>query len=155
MDGLNDRENERTTELEWLKLLTKYRDELITCPHCGYEFIYGFGEKKEYDICPACGKHRKEVCVLHFARNNVVLELGKMIYITHVDKYSSNYLQAIGKVVANKSNPSIWGIKLATSEDVEIKDSNGNIKMIPRDGVIPIVRNLKIKFNENTVGEIK
>lgn len=155
VDGLNDRENERTTELEWLKLLTKYRDELITCPHCGYEFIYGFGEKKEYDVCPACGKPRKEVCVLHFARSNVVLELGKMIYITHVDKYSSNYLQAIGKVVANKNNPSIWGIKLAMSEEVEIKDSNGNIKMIPKDGVIPIVRNLKIRFNENTVGEIK
>lgn len=27
VDGLSDRENERTTELEWLKLLSKYRDE--------------------------------------------------------------------------------------------------------------------------------
>ena len=46
VDGLQDRENERTTELEWLKVLTKYRDELIECPYCGHEYIVGFAEKK-------------------------------------------------------------------------------------------------------------
>ena len=30
VDGLADRENERTTELEWIKILCKYRDELLT-----------------------------------------------------------------------------------------------------------------------------
>lgn len=155
VDGLIDRENERTTEIEWLKLLTKYRDELLTCPNCGYEFIYGFEEKKAYDVCPACGKPRKEICVLHFTKSKVTLEPGKMIYLTHIDKYSSDYLSAVGKVVANKKNPSVWGIKLAMPNDVEIKDCEGNVKIVAKDGVIPIVRNLKIKFTPSSIAEIK
>ena len=42
--GLNDRENSRTTELEWIKLLCKYRDELISCS-CGHEYIMVFPTK--------------------------------------------------------------------------------------------------------------
>ena len=58
-------------------------------------------------------------------------------------------------VVSNKNNPSLWGIKLALNNSVEIKDEQGNIKVVDKNGVIPIVRKLKIKFNENTIGEIK
>ena len=155
VDGLVDRENGRTTEIEWLKLLTKYRDEIITCPHCGYEYIVGFSEKKKYDLCPACGKPTKEVCSLHIGRHTITLELGKRIYIHHVDKYSSAYNTAVGIVVANKLNPSLWGIKLALNCGVEIKDASGTVKQIDANGVIPIVKNLKIKFNENTIGEIR
>jgi hypothetical protein len=34
-------------------------------------------------------------------------------------------------------------------------DANGDVKVVNGNGVIPIVRNLKIKFNENTIGEIR
>lgn len=155
VDGLKDRENERTTELEWLKLLTKYRDELIQCPNCGYEYIIGFQEKKRYMACPACMKETKEVCNLIIGRNTVALDLGKKLYLNHINKYSSEYNTAIGKVVANKNNPAIWGIKLILDNDIMIKDAEGNEKIIQGNGVIPIVRNLKIKFKENTIGEIK
>lgn len=155
VDGLEDRENERTTELEWIKLLTKYRDELLTCPICGYEYICGFEEKKRYDVCPSCGKPTKDVCVLYLSKNKIVLEPEKMIYASHLDKYTSDYKTAVGKVVVNKNNPSLWGIKLALENDIEIKDCEGNEKVVAKDGVIPIVRNLKIRFKENLIGEIK
>ena len=155
VDGLSDRENERTTALEWIKLLTKFRDELITCPHCGHEYIVGYSEKKRYSECPLCNKKTKDFCSLHIGRSTIALDLGKMVYANHVDKYSSDYLLPVGKVVANKNNPSLWGIKLALLEDVEIKDASGNTKTVASDGIIPIIRNLKIKFNENTIGEIR
>ena len=135
--------------------MTRYRDELITCPYCGYEYIYGFGEKKETEVCPACGKEKRELCVLHLGKSDITLELGKKVYVTHVDKYASDYLRAIGIVVANKKNPSVWGIKLANYNDVLIKDADGNERTVAKDGVIPIVKNLKIKFNENVIGEIR
>ena len=112
-------------------------------------------EKKKYDVCPLCGKETKGFCTLHVGRNVIALELGKKIYISHVDKYSSNYNTAVGIVVANKNNPSLWGIKIALNHEVEIKDVGGNVKQIAGNGVIPIVKNLKIKFNENTIGEIR
>ena len=155
VEGLTDRENERTTEIEWIKLLTKYRDELLTCPHCGYEYIAGFSEKKRYNECPSCGKATKDFCVLSIGRNQVVLDLGKMIYQNHVDKYASEYNVAVGKVVSNKNNPSLWGIKLQLDSPVEIKDQSDNVKTIDGNGVIPLVENLKIKFKDNMIGEIK
>jgi DNA-binding helix-hairpin-helix protein with protein kinase domain len=65
VDGLQDRENERTTELEWLRALNKYRDEILVCPHCGYEYIVGFSEKKRYEACPACNKPTKTKVLPH------------------------------------------------------------------------------------------
>lgn len=155
VDGLVDRENERTTEIEWLKLLTKYRDELITCPYCGYEYIYGFEEKKKYDVCPLCGKQTKDVCVLTIGKNKIVPEPGKYLYLCHLDKYTADYQTAVGKVVTNKNNPSLWGIKLALNENVEIEDAEGNKKTIGGEGVVPIIRNLTIKFPTGQIGEIK
>ena len=153
VDGLNDRENGRTTELEWLKLLCKYRDELITCS-CGNEYIYGFNEKKHNDRCPYCKKGTRKFCYLHIGKNRVLLEPNKYLYEFHIDKCSSNYNTPIGKVIVNKNNPSLWGILLRLPYEVFIKDKNGNEKTIAKGGVIPIVNELKIKFNDNAVGQI-
>ena len=155
VDGLKDREGERTTPLEWIKLLSRYRDEIISCPSCGYDYIVGFGERHMYNECPACNAPIKDFCVLHVGRSDIVLDLGKCVYATHLDKFSSDYMMPVGRVVANKNNPSIWGIKLDLPQDVEIKDSQGKCKVVAHDGVIPIVRNLKIRFNEKTIGEIR
>ena len=155
VDGLVDRENERTTELEWIKLLCKFRDELITCPKCGFEYVKGLEEKKLNDVCPHCGNTTRNLCELDIGRSRIVLELGKKLYIHHLDKYSSDYSSEVGIVIANKNNPSIWGIKLNLNHDIEVKDSNGVIKGIKADGVIPIIKDLKIKFNENVIGVIK
>ena len=154
VDGLKDRENSRTTELEWLKLLTKYRDELVTCPKCGRQYHYGFEEKKHNDNCPYCKAKTKRFCQLLIGKSRVVLEPGRYIYEFHLDKYSSRYSYPIMKVVQNKNNPDLWGIKLQLNNDVEIKDKNNVVKTIAKDGVIPIINGLKIKFNDNLIAQI-
>ena len=154
VEGLADRENGRTTELEWIKLLTMYRDELVGCS-CGRDFIYGFKEKKSNLLCPYCNNPRKTCTVLHIGRHRIVLEPGKRIYKFHLDKYSDCYNDEVGVVIQNKNNPSIWGIKMNLASDIEVKDLTGAIKVISGSGVIPIVKNLRIKFNNNTIGEIK
>ena len=155
VDGLVDRENERTTELEWIKLLTKYRDELISCS-CGRQYIYGIAENKEINCCPYCNSKKPERTILRVNRWDLLLEPGAYLYETHLDKYSSNYNNVVGKVIQNKKNPSIWGIKVITDHDIEIKDNQGNVKVIQQDpGVIPIVTDLKIKFSDNSIGEIR
>lgn len=153
VDGLTDRENGRTTELEWLRLLCQFRDELITCS-CGNEYIYGFAEKKPNARCPHCKVNTRRFCVLRLGKSRILLEPNKYLYRPHIDKYSPDYNTPIAKVVVNKNNPSLWGIKLALDEDVLVKDANGKEKTIPKDGVIPIVDHLKIKFSNNVIGEI-
>lgn len=154
VDGLIDRENERTTELEWIKLLTMYRDELISCS-CGHEFIWGFKENKQNLLCPYCNKPRKEVAVLTMNKRRIILEPGKRLYAYHVDKYSSSYNEVCGEVIQNKNNPAIWGIKMNVDGKIQLKDSKGNVKEINGNGVIPIIKDLKLRFENDTIGEIK
>jgi len=154
VDGLVDRENERTTELEWIKLLSKYRDELVTCS-CGRQYVYGIAETKEIKHCPYCNSKKPTRTALKINRWELVLEPGTCLYETHLDKYSSNYNGVVGKVIQNKKNPALWGIRINTDHDIEIKDNEGNIKIVSQSpGVIPIVTNLRIKFAENIIGEI-
>ena len=153
VDGLKDRENSRTTEIEWLKILCRYRDELISCS-CGEEYIYGFNEEKQNNKCPNCKADTRRFCYIQIGKNIVLLEPNKYLYQIHLNKYSSEYNTTVCEVIQNKNNPMIWGIKLNLTEDVTIKDSQGNEKTIDKNGVIPIVSGLKIKFNETTFAEI-
>ena len=61
----------------------------------------------------------------------------------------------IREVIANKKNPALWGLRVNLLGDILIKDANGNERTVAAGGVIPIVKGLKIKFNENTIGEIR
>lgn len=155
VDGLRDRENERTTELEWLKLLMRYRDELIKCPSCGGEYVYGITETQIAKTCSYCNGKTREVRELHIGKHRIMLEPGKKLYAPHTDKYSARYNQAVGEVITAKNNAGVWGIRIDISKDIQIKDSAGNIKIIKANGVIPILRNLQIQFDDNTIGEIK
>ncbi len=153
VDGLKDRENSRTTELEWIRLLCRYRDELITC-ECGHEYIYGFYEKKPNAKCPGCHKPTRAFCTLIIGKGKVLLEPGKYLYRSHIDKYSGDYNEPIGKVITNKNNPSLWGIKIKLEHPILVKDRSGHEKEIAKDGVIPIIDGLKIRFEEKAIGEI-
>ena len=153
VSGLLDRENERTTEIEWIKLLCRYRDELVTCA-CGNQYPYGLWEQSPKRECHVCKKSiDAEYCVLKIGKSRILLEPGKRFFLPHFDKFSSEYNSVAGIVIRNKNNPSIWGIKLEDAGEILIKDSNGNEKTIPAGGVIPIIKNLEIKIN-NVIGEI-
>lgn len=153
VEGLTDRENKRVTELEWIKCLTKYRDELITCG-CGYQHLYGYEEKKTYDKCPKCNSVRQSFCELVINKNRIILQPGKMLYLPHIDKYCSEYNRPIGKVIVNKNNPNLWGIKLALDHEILIKDAAGVEKVIAGNGVIPIIKDLTIQFSKDVTGQI-
>lgn len=153
VDGLKDRENGRTTELEWIRLLCRYRDELITCT-CGGEYIYGFAEKKQNLKCPFCKKPTRKFCYLKVGKSRILLEPNKYLYEIHIDPYSSNYNTPVGKVIINKKNPSLWGIKLRLPNDILIRDQSKREKQIAKDGVIPIINELEIHFADKVNGKI-
>ena len=155
VDGLADRENERTTELEWIRLLTRYRDELVSCG-CGYQYAYGIYERSAREKCPLCNsKNQGAYCFLHIGKSKILLEPDKKLYRNHTDKYSPLYNDEVGNVIRNKKNPALWGLKVKNNGDILIKDVSGNERTVAAGGVIPIIKGLKIKFNDTTIGEIK
>lgn len=155
VDGLVDRENSRTTEIEWIKLLSEYRDSLVTCPHCGYQYDYFLDKRNPRTHCPICNQIKPTLSVLTVGKKKIILEPGARLYQPHVDKYSSLYNETLGEVIVNKKNPNLWGIRMINNDEIVLTDSSGNHKIVGTNGVIPIIRNLTIKFNETIEGEIK
>lgn len=154
VDGLSDRENGRVTELEWLRILFRYRDELVSCD-CGYQFAYGLGDRALREDCPLCKTHHGSGRVLlSIGKNRIVVAEGQKLYAPHLDKYSSDYNLGIGEIIRNKKNPALLGLRTNVTSDVLIEDANGTRRTVPAGGVIPIIEGLKIYFNQNTIGEI-
>lgn len=153
-EGLSDRENGRTTELEWLRLLSRYRDEIVSCSRCGKDYALGIAEKRPNESCPFCSTPIGRACVLRVGKNSIVLQKGKELFETHLDRFSSEYNTAVGQIIENSNRPGLYGIRMNAGRKTQIRDSVGADLIIPDGGVIPIVNNLKIQFNRDTEGEI-
>jgi len=153
--GLSERENGRTTELEWIKVLTRYRDELVKCSSCNFQFASLVYSGNQEVGCPSCKTTNERRIVLEVNNNLVLLDLKKYIYETHYDKYSGKYAQVVGEVVSNKLNPKLWGIKNLSGTDWSITDDAGVRKIIPHQGVVPIIKNLQIEFKPQIIGKLK
>lgn len=82
------------------------------------------------------------------------MDVDKEIYACHLDKYSSDYQSIKGRVIRSKKNPGLLGIRLFLDKDVIVKDQTDTTKEIKRNGVIPLIHNLKIEFDDDTKGEI-
>ena len=144
--SLKDRENSRTTEIEWIKLLSEYRDSLVTCPHCGYQYDYFLDKRNPRTHCPICNQIKPTLSVLTVGKKKIVLEPGARLYQPHVDKYSSLYNEKIGEVIVNKKNPNLWGIRMINNDEIVLTDSSGNHKIVGANGVIPINCIIVYKF---------
>lgn len=154
VDGLSDRENGRTTELEWIRLLMRYRDEILHCYGCGKEFALGVAETRKRESCPFCGIPIGNPCLLRVGKYTAVLHKDKQLFAPLFDRYSADYNTAAAVVVENQNRPGLYGIRLLNGKEVEIRDTAGAVRTIPKNGVIPIVKKLKINFNPETEGEI-
>ena len=128
---------------------------MIRCDGCGTEYILGLSEKKPNDTCPHCHRPTKEVCMLSIDRRRIALDLGSEITEAHIDKYSPEYNKVVGRVVANPARPSLWGIRFDGVGDIVIRDASGAERIVTDGGVVPVVRELELKFQNNRTAIIK
>ena len=92
--------------------------------------------------------------MLRIGKNPIVLQKGKELFETHLNRFSSGYNTAVGQIIENSNHPGLYGIRMNAGRKTQIRDSAGASRIIPDGGVIPIVNNLKIQFNRDTEGEI-
>ncbi|MBQ9749784.1 MAG: hypothetical protein IJV87_04270 [Clostridia bacterium] len=157
VDGLSDRENGRLTESEWIRLLSRYRDELTTCSQNeSHQYSYGVFDRKMRTECPFCGAMEVlppfQLCI---GKQSLLLAAGKHLFQHHVDEDYLERNQEIGEVIRSKKDPKRIGIRLTNGEIVLVKDAQGNKSAVAEGGVIPLEKGTKIKFKKNRIGEIK
>lgn len=148
VDGLKDRENGRPTELEWIKLLFRWRDEIVTCRRDNFQYAASLG------ACPNCGDETPSLPSLTLGNYEIVLDLHARLYQPHIDKYSANYSSIVGEVISSKNNPSHWGIRNLSTAEWNLTDATGGHLTVPPQSVAPLLKDLCIDFGSSLVGNI-
>ena len=141
----------RMTDNEWQKLLVRLRDEwYVICPSCGRAiFLQGCDDASGLK-CSGCAAFfsfpRRLSIKQGSTRYDIPLFPGKKIYACHIIKDSDDYRSALGEVVMNKNNPSLWGIKNLSTQKWTMETPAGARKEISPDGAVPIGPGVTVHF---------
>lgn len=144
----------RLTDNEWQTLLIRLRGEILTC-ECGHE-TFAFLIKKQLHNnifqCPCCKIQCSYPMVLNVKNVPVFLFPGNKVYKCHTEKYSDDYATEQGRVVQNKNNRSMWGLKNLSDMSWHYL-AEGSDKVVLAGGVVLVREGVKLEFHQ-VVGEI-
>jgi hypothetical protein len=76
---------------------------------------------------------------------SVALTPDKTIRAWHVSD-DGDYENEAGVVIRNRKDPKLWGLRNASEKPWSMTNPNGEEKMIPDGGVVPIFKSVKISF---------
>ena len=151
--GMKD-PNSRPSDNDWQKALIRLRGEILTCPACGYEtFASTLAVSNNSFRCPKakCGCEHSFPLLLEVGTHQVYLFPGSRIYRCHTGEDSGDYRTETGRVVQNKKNPGIWGLRNLSDTLWQTQGATGQVG---KDGVVPISPDVEIQFNPGTKGRI-
>lgn len=144
-DGLKD-PNKRLPENEWQKLLIRFRNTIITCPHCSQEVLL-CNIKTGSEISFSCGQTYSYPLVLNTEKYKLPLFPGVKVYACHSIKGNDDYSTVTGEVIMNKKNPSLWGIKNLSDSRWSFMTKDGEQKTVGNGDVIPIAKDLELSLD--------
>lgn len=143
----------RPMDKHWQKVLVQIRSLLVVCPHCGkLTFVES---KQQANTCLECGKVINKPLMLRVNDYTVALMPQQKIYKCHTTNAEDDFSFVTGEVLQNPKNPNLWGIRNLSDSQWSIVTPSGEIKLIDRGGVMPILPNLKITFKSGVKGEIE
>ena len=131
---LVEKPNQRPTEIDWLKVLTRFRSEIVLC-ECGNEI---FTENGESCSCDGCGKKIIIPFRLELRDYSIPAVKGSRIYRCQVDVCKADTaLDPIAQIVENK-NTGALGVRNKTEKSWEATNSKGEPKKVGSGEVIPL-----------------
>jgi len=142
--------SKRLTDAEWIKILIKLRDDLITCPKCGYEFFLTGSSDTDEKLMYSCTRcHLKhQPLVLNINGYSIPLLPDKKLYKCHINN-NDDYNEECGRVVKNKKNPNIWAIR-NTSQTTWYYMNKQERSSFPPKSIGMIRDGVRIEFNSTT-----
>lgn len=134
--------NKRWSDNEWLSMLIRLRNRIVRCS-CGGETFYDV--EKSISVCCNCGNRLPKPLFLNMDKDLVPLTLDKLLY-DGAHSQPEQVCRPIGKVVANKKNPSLWGIQNLSDHTWQCTlPDQRTIEVEPKKAV-PIFRGSNIDF---------
>jgi len=157
VDGLKDRGNsedqDRSSEVEWEKLLFRLRDETLTCPQCGWETAYPTDGKKANCSNQKCHSVFPKLLVLEIKGSKIVIFPAMKIYGNHIDKID-DFDVVYGEVVTNKKNPGLWGIRNLSDMSWQEHTPDGKTRLVEKNDAIRALSGITVSFGNGVTAKI-
>ena len=155
--GLRDPDS-RVMEGEWRGVLSRLRDAIFFCEHCGKENFYDLEMLKSSDTvgpCPFCQKTPRLPYRLRLGKTVVMLTHQAKLFPHHLDDHQPfDFTRPVAEVVQHPTNPNIWGLKNLTSDKWVITTADGSTKDVEPTKSVPLVSGTKVSFGR-VEGEIR
>lgn len=140
----------RPTELNWLQCLVRFRSEILRC-QCGAEVLTENGNPT---TCSRCKTKLRVPFRLSFTGSNYSIPgvPDSRIYRCQLGPCNANEaLSPVGRVLANKSNPSQLGIRNLTEKYWDAETPSGkDKKVLPKD-VVPLKGGIKLAIESEKI----
>ena len=136
---------QRLSESEWLKVLIRFRDEIITCPACGATMLLtGMPDSKTVS-CWRCRADYPFPYHLKFGDYRVLLFPGNELLHCHIFD-GEDYSTVLGQSVRSKKDPSRWGLMNLSNDSWRVTKPDGSADNVGKDGILVIAKGTKIEF---------
>ncbi len=142
-DGLK-KPSMRLTPNDWYKLISKLRDNAVTC-ECGRNSFMDVKDAKMHR-CSKCGRTHE---ILAVGDRRMVLCKDKKLYsdqIIDADKEAFSIVS--GEVVENKNRPGVMGLKNHSDKVWVVTYKGKDPKEIPPEGGCAIFQGMKVDFGK-------
>ena len=141
--------NERLSDTQWGRLLSRLRDSLYECGHCSKETFYdrttvqgGTTRLK----CVWCGRNNPLPSRIRVGARNDVVMLSRYshLYLHHF-KGNSNFKRAVADIVAGPSRGNL-GLRNLTDKKWTYKSEGEPPREVPPGGVLPLDSRVDVHF---------
>ena len=137
----------RPKEIDWLKVLTRFRSEIVPCS-CGNEVFTQNGNSTK---CDKCGKIVKVPFKLIFRDYATPAIKDSRIYKCQLGVYNvEEALDPIASVVSKKDSDSL-GIRNKTSKTWNALTPSGKSKKVAPDEAIPLKNGITFTIDDMTI----
>jgi hypothetical protein len=140
--------NKRLKELDWLKVLVRFRSDIVKC-NCGNEV---FVKNATTTICDGCKKPLNIVHSLKLPDYSITAAKGSRIYRCQLGICNADTaLTPIALVVAKPDNPNALGVKNMTAQIWKATTPSGKAKQVQPQEVIPFKQGIVIEVYDSKI----
>jgi serine/threonine protein kinase len=137
----------RPKELDWLKVLTRFRSEIITCS-CGNEI---FTEQGNPCQCEKCKRKIPVPFKLVFSEYSIPAMKGSRIYKCQLGVCNADEALAPVAQVVEKKDSGALGIRNKSGKRWDAVNTRGEAKKVAPDDVIPLKDGITFTIDTETI----
>lgn len=145
-DSLKKGGGYRVRELDWMKVLTRFRSDIVRCS-CGNEV---FTENAADAVCDECKRKIRFMNKIQLADYAIPAIPGSRIYRVQLGTVNADHaLDPVAAVIANPNNPRMIGICNMGAESWNCKTSMGTSRELKSKEVAPIKSGIQVEVHDS------